>query len=158
MPAIVNPDLVAVEYDLLGDFTCDLAIGDSSSKTFLLVELEDARQNSVIVKRTSKLTPEYSPRLERGVSQVTDWFCRLSDAERTEDYFNRFGASRVSVHGMVAVGRERDLSERERRRLGWRDHTLVDSKHMSLITFDRVMSDLRFRLKMYPESRKAANL
>lgn len=69
IPDIANPDRLALEYDLFGDFTCDLAVGDSTSKTFLLVEFEDALPGSLFKTIPNKATPEWSPRLEHGFSR-----------------------------------------------------------------------------------------
>jgi hypothetical protein len=66
VPAIANPDLVAVEYDLFGDFTCDLAIGDSHNKTYLLVEFEDAKAKSLFADKGTKETPEWAPNASWG--------------------------------------------------------------------------------------------
>jgi len=33
VPDIANPDRIAFEYDLYGDFACDLVVGDSTSHT-----------------------------------------------------------------------------------------------------------------------------
>ncbi len=60
---IANPDRLAFELDLFGDFACDLAVGDSSSQTYLLVEFEDAKKNSLF-KEGTKYAPDWSQRLE----------------------------------------------------------------------------------------------
>ena len=155
IPDIANPDRVANEYDIFGDFACDLAVGDSTSQTFLLVEFEDAKAESLFVKNSAKATPEWAPRLEHGFSQVLDWFWKLSDMEKSDDYENRFGARHVAIHGLVVVGREQNLEPREKARLKWRqDHTIVHSKKVSVITFDQLIRDLRYRLSRYPEAAK----
>jgi len=155
IPDIANPDRVANEYDIFGDFACDLAVGDSTSKTFLLIEFEDARAESLFVKKGAKATPEWAPRLEHGFSQVLDWFWKLSDMEKSDDYQNRFGARHVAIHGLVVVGREQTLQPRENARLKWRqDHTIVHSKKVSVITFDQLARDLKYRLSRYPEAAK----
>jgi len=129
VPDIANPDRLATEYDIFGDFACDLAVGDSTSKSFLLIEFEDAKPNSLFVSAGAKATPEWSPRLEHGLSQVLDWFWKLGDMEKSDDYENRFGARHVSFHGLVIVGRDQPLQPREKIRLKWRqDHTVVHSK------------------------------
>lgn len=148
---IVNPDRIANEYDIFGDFTCDLAIGDSSTQTYLLVEFEDAKPDSLFIMAGSKSTPEWARRLEHGFSQVIDWFWKLRDMERTDDYENRFGARHVDIHGLVVVGRDQKLEKREIARLKWRqDHIIVDSKRVSVITFDQLVRDIRYRLSRYP--------
>jgi hypothetical protein len=155
IPDIANPDRVANEYDIFGDFACDLAVGDSNSKTFLLVEFEEAKPNSLFVKNGTKATPEWAPRLEHGFSQVLDWFWKLSDMEKSDDYENRFGVRHAAIHGLVVVGRDQHLQPREKARLKWRqDHTIVHSKKVSVITFDQLARDLRYRLSRYPEAAK----
>lgn len=155
IPDIANPDRVANEYDIFGDFACDLAVGDSKSKTFLLVEFEDAKPESLFITKKGKETPEWAPRLEHGLSQVVDWFWKINDMEKSDDYENRFGARHVAIHGLVVVGREQSLKPREKARLKWRqDHTVIHSKKVSVITFDRLASDLRYRLSRYPEAAK----
>jgi Domain of unknown function (DUF4263) len=155
IPDIANPDMVASEYDIFGDFTCDLAVGDSKSETFLLVEFEDAKLESLFIKSGAKATPDWAPRLEHGFSQVLDWFWKLSDMEKSDDYENRFGARHVAIHGLVVVGRDQALQPREKARLKWRqDHTIIHSKKVSIITFDQLVRDLKYRLSRYPEAAK----
>src|SRR3954462_7875 len=38
----VQPDQLSYQYQLFGDFACDLAVGDSARRTFGFIELEDA--------------------------------------------------------------------------------------------------------------------
>jgi hypothetical protein len=156
VPDIANPDLIANEYDVFGDFACDLAIGDSNSQTYLFVEFEDAKSESIFVKNATKSTPEWGPRMEHGFSQVIDWFWKITDMEKSDDYENRFGARHVAIHGLVVVGRDQSLQVREKARLKWRqDHIIVHSKRVSIITFDQLARDLRYRLSRYPEAAKA---
>jgi hypothetical protein len=156
IPGIVNPDRIAIEYDVFGDFTCDFIVGDSTKKTFLMVEFEDAKPNSLFVQKGTKATPEWSPRLEHGFSQVLDWFWKVSDVEKTIEYESRFGSRLATIHGIVVVGREQELELREKSRLQWRqDHTIVQSKKVSVITFDQLVRDLKYRLFWYPEAAKA---
>ena len=145
------PDLLAHEYDLFGDFVCDLVIGDSHSKSFLFVEFEDAKPQSLFVKRPGKVTPDWAPRVEHGLSQVIDWFWKLADSEKSDDYEYRFGTRHANVHGMVIIGRDQNLTEREKRRLEWRQrHTLVHSSKLMIVTFDQLVRDLRYRVQRFP--------
>jgi hypothetical protein len=105
------------------------------------------------VSKPGKTTPEFSPRLEHGFSQVVDWFWKLSANEKSDEYEHRFGARRATIHGLVVVGREQNLEPREDARLRWRqEHTMVDSKKVSVISFDQLVKDLRFRLTRYREA------
>jgi len=152
---IVNPDRLAFELDIFGDFACDLAVGDSTNHTFLLIEFEDAKKNSLF-QQGGKYAPEWSQRLEHGFSQVIDWFWKLDDLEGTDDYEHRFGAKKATFHGLVIIGRGENLIPREKKRLKWRqDHLIVDSKKVSVISFDQLVTDLEFRLNRYSEAAKA---
>ena len=146
----LDSDLLALEYDLFGDFVCDLVVGDSRTNSYLLVEFEDAKPDSLFVKKHNKSTPDWSPRFERGFSQVVDWFWRLSDAEKSDDYHHRFGTRRATMHGMVVVGRDQQLADRELRRLNWRqDLTIVHSRKISIMTYDQLVRDLKYSLGRY---------
>lgn len=156
IPDLANPDKIALEYDIFGDFACDLAIGDSASHTFLFVEFEDAKPESLFTRNGAKSTPEWAPRLEHGFSQVLDWFWKLTDMEKSDDYENRFGARHAAIHGLVVVGRDQALQPREKARLKWRqDHIIIHSKKVSVITFDQLVRDLKYRLTRYPDAAKA---
>lgn len=156
IPDLVTPDRIAYEFDIFGDFNCDLAVGDSNSSTFLLIEFEDAKNKSLFVKNGAKTTPEWGSRVEHGFSQVIDWFWKLSDMQSTDEYKDLFGSRHASIHGLVVVGREQALQDREKRRLKWRqDHTIVHSRKVSLITFDQLVRDLEYRLVTLPMAAKA---
>jgi hypothetical protein len=96
------------------------------------------------------VTPEWEQRVERGLSQVVDWFWKLSDLEKSVDFENKFGTRHPTFHGMVIVGRDQELGLREQSRLKWRqDYTIVDSKRVRIITFDQLARDLGYRLTNY---------
>jgi len=146
---IVNADRIAFEFNLFGDFACDLAVGDSGSQHYLLIEFEDAKKNSLFVPN-GKYAPDWSPRLEHGFSQVIDWFWKLEDLKRTDDFEHKFGAKEATFHGLLIIGRTQHLNDRETKRLRWRqDHVVVNSNKVSVRSFDQLLSDLEFRLKAY---------
>ncbi len=153
VPDIINSDMIAYEYSFYGDFTSDLAIGDSETKTFCFVEFEDATATSIFRKQAKKVTPEWSPHFEHGFSQIVDWFWKLDDMSRSTDFKNRFGADYIKYCGLLILGRSTGLGYREHQRLKWRtDKVLVDSKHIFCVTFDDLYSDLATRLKIYPKA------
>jgi hypothetical protein len=117
--------------------------------------MTSALPNSLFIKKKGKATPEWAPRVEHGFSQVVDWFWKLSDLEKTDDFEYKFGARHVTFHGMVIVGRDPALATREQNRLRWRqDQTFVDSHKVSIITFDQLARDLGYRLTIYPVAAK----
>ncbi len=147
---ICRYDLVAHEYDLFGDFSCDVVVGDSQTKTYLFVELEDAKPKSVFVKKKGKATPEWSNRFEHGFSQIVDWFWKLSDMTKTDDFENRFEGRYINIHGLLIVGRNENLRQRECWRLQWWQKSVrVDSNIISCITYDDLLKDLQFRIKLF---------
>lgn len=149
VPDIITSDMIAYEYSFYGDFTSDLAIGDSETKTFCFVEFEDAAPASIFRKGT-RLTPEWSPRFEHGFSQIVDWFWKLDDMSRSTDFKSRFGADHIRYCGLLILGRSANLGYREYQRLKWRtDKVLIDSKHIFCLTFDELYSDLATRLRIY---------
>jgi hypothetical protein len=136
---IVRFDRLAFEYDLFGDFACDLAVGDSKGKVYGFIEFEDASPGSIFVRRKGKSTPEWSPRFEHGFSQITDWLCKLDDMERTDEFEDRFGRRPVHYSGLLVVGRSEGFAPRELRRLTWRqERTVVNSRHIRCLTFDQL--------------------
>ncbi|MCP4107228.1 MAG: DUF4263 domain-containing protein [Desulfobacteraceae bacterium] len=150
VPDIVNFDMIAYEFSFYSDFSSDLAIGDSETKTFCFVEFEDATDTSIFRRRGKKSTPEWSPRFEHGFSQIVDWFWKLDDMSRTADFKNRFGTHYINYYGLLVLGRSTEMEYREQQRLKWRlDKILVDSKHIFCVTFDDLYSDLENRLKIY---------
>jgi hypothetical protein len=55
--------------------------------------------------------------------------------------------------GLVIIGRANTLSDRENKRLRWRqDHVVVNSNKVSVKSFDQVLNDLEFRLTMYTDA------
>jgi hypothetical protein len=49
-------DRIAWEFDIFGDFACDLAVGESARGAYCLVEFEDARRESVFQQQGAKAT------------------------------------------------------------------------------------------------------
>jgi hypothetical protein len=112
-PKIYKYDKLAFEYNLFGDFVVDLAIGDSVRKSYCFVEFESAKYNSIFVAKSGKTTPEWSPTFERGYSQIIDWFWKLNDMERTEEFENRFNSRTIKYVGVLVVGRNEYLEPKE---------------------------------------------
>jgi Domain of unknown function (DUF4263) len=141
---------IAFEFDVFGDFAADVAVGDFRKKSYCFIEFEDARLNSVFVSKTGKYCPDWSPRFEKGFSQIIDWFWKIDDLERTDDFENRFGARRIDYIGILVIGRNDYLEPREKKRLVWRqEHLVLNSKHVYCVTFDDLYSDLLFRINKY---------
>jgi hypothetical protein len=147
---IVRFDRLAWEYQLFGDFVCDLAVGDFVRKTYCFIECENAGPKSLFVKEGKKSTRAWSPRFEHGYGQVVDWFYKLRDREKSDEFEARFGSRSIDYTGVLLIGRSQYLSAEERMRLDWRKtHVVVDSKRIVCVTYDDLVNDLLFRLSSF---------
>ena len=145
-PYIGAPDRLAYEFKIEGDFQCDLVIGESSDHQFCFVEFEDACEESIFTT-SGRAIPTYSQRLEHGFSQIVDWFCKLRQIHESQTCEDIFGGRTPNYVGLVVIGRECALKDQEKARLRWRrDHTLVNSKHVHVVTFDDIYTFLDQRL------------
>lgn len=148
-------DKVASELELFGDFACDAAGGDSHTRSYTLVEFEDAQQYSVLTKlEIGKTIKRWSPRFEHGFSQLVDWAWRLSkEGSSTEAYRRIFGANNANIHLLLIAGRDADLTLDDQERIRWRANNIsLGSFRMSCLTFDGVLNTLRRRLILVKQS------
>ncbi|MGO8996278.1 MAG: Shedu anti-phage system protein SduA domain-containing protein [Polyangiaceae bacterium] len=68
----------------------------------------------------------------------------------TADFKNTFGDRRAAFQGLIVAGKDMKLSAQEQDRLKWRmDRTLIDSNHVSCISFDGLCDDLDQWLNNY---------
>jgi hypothetical protein len=149
-PHILHIDRLAFEYPLFGDFACDIVVGDAANHAYCFIELEEAGPASLFVKQGKKATRAWSPRFERGVSQVIDWFHKLDDLKRSDDFAARFGSRVIRYSGIVVVGRDQYLKQGERERLQWRtQNVVVASQLIPCVTLDGLVAHLQARLARF---------
>ena len=148
---IENYDRIATEFDIFGDHTADVAIGDSKEHQYCFIEFEDATKSSIFKKKGKKATLEWSDRFDHGYSQVIDWLLWLENQKNTLAYVQRFGVGEVQYVGLLIVGRDRYLTDPSlRQRLTWRsEQVIVCSRKLHCITFDKLYSDLNSRLRIW---------
>src|SRR5260370_3820620 len=89
-------DRIAWEFDIFGDFACDLAVGEKDRGAYCLIEFEDAASNSVFQKQGEKATREWGKRFDHGYSQAIDWAHKLDDLRRTKSVLARFDQLEVT--------------------------------------------------------------
>jgi hypothetical protein len=142
-PSLRRFDRVAWEYDLFGNFFCDIVAGEVGGKAYTFIELEDASPLSVFKKHGAKTTREWSPRIDRGYSQIIDWFYSLNDRANSEEFEARFGARPIEYTAVLVAGRNQYLDRGELLRLAWRrEHVVVHSKKIHCVTYDQLVDDL----------------
>jgi hypothetical protein len=151
-PGITKVDSIAYEYDLFGDFVCDFVVGDSRRHAYCFIEFEDAKRNSIFIP-TSRATSDWATRFEHGFSQIVDWIYKLSDAEKSDAFEDRFGARSIDAMCILVIGRSALLTEPERRRILWRErHVVVHSQKIRCMTYDQLLEEFSFILTTYPEA------
>ena len=155
-PRISRLDRIAWEFDLFGDFACDLVVGDSARKAYSFVEFEGAGPSSVFKKQGARAVRAWSPDFEHGYSQLIDWFYKLHDRHNSDELDARFGKRSIDFMGILIIGRDRFQDAGERLRLEWRrEHVIVHSKKIHCVTFDELLDDLTHRLEVYPLAAQA---
>ena len=136
-------DKIAYEYDLFGDFVCDLVVGNSQTHEYCFVEFENATVDSIFTKKKGRYESYYTCRFEQGYSQVADWFYQLNDVSESQ-IAKRFNKARINYYGILIIGRSAFLSENEQKRLAWRRrHFVVNSQHILIYTFDQLLDLLK---------------
>jgi hypothetical protein len=148
-PDILRFDRLAFEFPLFGEYTCDFVVGDSLTHHYCFVEFEDASPHSVFKKKRGKTNADWSDRLNRGFSQIIDWFMVLEGQRRSALHKARFGTDVIHFNGLLVIGRDADLDDVHRDRLAWRSqNVLVGGKHVYCLTFDRLFAFLNAKVKL----------
>jgi hypothetical protein len=146
-PRIAWADRIAWEFDVFGDFACDLAVGEWDRGAYCLVEFEDARRDSIFERQGQKATREWGRRFDHGCSQILDWAHKLADLSASADFLARFGRREISYEAVLVIGRDRHLDAGEKQRLAWRtDSVTVNAKKVICMTFDELLNQLSVRL------------
>lgn len=149
-PKITNPDRLAHEFQIYGDFVADLIVGDSTEHRYVLIEFENGAADSIFKKKKGKATPDWASRFEGAYSQLTDWLWKLEDMRSTGDFQNTFGSRRATFQGLIVIGKDMALSQQELDRLKWRiDRTKIDSNEISVVSFDELKNHLDTWLTRY---------
>jgi Domain of unknown function (DUF4263) len=139
-------DRACHEFDLFGNFRCDWAVGDYASRSYTLIEFEDARRNSVFAAG-EKYHEEWGRRFEHGFSQLVDWFWAIDAYRGNPDFCRRFGDGPAQFFGILIVGRRAFLTPAQEDRMKWRlDRVTINTSKITCITFDELYDLLRKRL------------
>ena len=136
----LDVDEMQFEFDLWGNFRCDVGFGNSTTNTYCLIELEGAQKNSLF-KNKPKNYPKYSDRLECGYSQIIDWFFKIDEIKNTSGIKRRFAGEYPRVNAVLIIGRSHFLNtDLERNRFNWRrDNTLIGAKNVNCLTYDELL-------------------
>jgi len=125
-----------------------VAVGHRTARQFTLVELEDARENSIFEVARGREYPRWSGRFERGFSQLVDWAWRI-DHERQPSVTLEaaFGTVDPRIHYLLVIGRDRWIGAAGRARLDWRHlHNGISGQRTTVWTYDDLFSFIDDRL------------
>jgi hypothetical protein len=100
--------------------------------------------------KEGKTMKAWSSRFEHGFSQLVDWAWRLSSESGSSAAFRRiFGDDHATIHFLLVIGRDDDLSVDDLIRLRWRANNVTLGQYrMSCATFDGVLQSIRRRLSL----------
>ena len=94
------------------------------------------------------LQPEFSTRLEHGLSQIIDWFYKIEGMQNSDDMEERFGQNKINYEGILVVGRSKFLTPATKKRLDWRSkYVLINSRSVLYYTFDDLFEVLNYKLQ-----------
>jgi hypothetical protein len=155
-PRICWADRIGWEFDIFGDFACDLAVGERGRNAYCFVEFEDGMRGSVFEQEGKKATRKWGRRFDHGYSQVIDWFHKLDDRRSSADFVARFGSYEINYEAVLVIGRDQHLDAGEKQRLNWRNaNVAVHTKKVYCMTYDELLSQLSTRLKVLSDVEKA---
>lgn len=147
--AVLEPDHVAHEFALWGDFVCDTLSGSKRNGAFVLIEFEDAGEASLFRRVAGRRVSRWGARVEAGLSQVTDWLFRLDRARNSSEMERDFGTRQVRPLGLVVVGRRSEVTPYDLERLNWRsEHTVVGGAQIAIMTYDDLLDWLDGRVNL----------
>lgn len=149
-PSIALVDRIAWEFDIFGDFACDLVVGNWAKGAYTFVEFEDAKKSSIFRKQGEKATREWGTRFDHGCSQIIDWAYKLDSLSRSHDILARFGVHEITYEMILVIGRADHLDKGEKHRLKWRGNNVsVQNNKIMCMTFDNLLDELSERLVMF---------
>jgi hypothetical protein len=149
-------DRIGWEFDIFGDFACDLVVGEWSRGEYCFVEFEDASSESVFEKRGKKATREWGRRFDHGYSQIIDWAHKLDDRLASADFLARFGVREIKFEAVLVIGRDKHLDMGEKHRLSWRaEKVTVNTKKVVCMTFDELLNQFAVRLDILSHVERA---
>jgi hypothetical protein len=150
VPGIGMANRIAFEFDVFGNYTADLVIGNGNTQTYCAIEFEDARENSVLHKTASRAQKEWGRRLEHGFGQMIDWFHSFDDHKGSADFAKHFGHGHIQIHGILLIGRSAHLTNYDRSRLRWRsDRVTINTHKISCLTYDELLETLNVQWQVF---------
>jgi hypothetical protein len=155
-PRFGKADKLGLELSLFGQFRCDIAVGDSTTNSYTLVELEDAREYSVFEGGKHRQYRRWSVRFEHGFSQLVDWAWRLSqEAAASSNKEPIFGRLDPDVDFLLIIGRRHWISDSDARRIPWRaKNNQIQGHQITIWTYDDAFEILDRRMRTAEESAK----
>jgi len=153
---VLSPRFYMDEFNLFNEFYPDFGIADKNKESFVFVEFEEAKQFSIFGEKVNKasIRHEWGVKLERGFSQIINWFYRLEDHKRSNKFKEHFGGKEIKYWGILVVGRDAHIPPGASERIEWRfDRVTVDLKRVYFYTYDGLYRELKSKFEILLEER-----
>lgn len=104
-------DSFRYEFGVQGAVYADLALGNASRSTALMVEFEGGEATSIFAQSGTQQLPAWSRQIEHATSQLIDWSWVLADSGRSALLASNLGIAELDVQFIVVCGRSTSLSD-----------------------------------------------
>lgn len=130
----------------VGDYRVDFVIANHDKSKVALIEFENAKENSLFVKKTSSKTSisyEWAPRFDHGYSQVIDWvYLNSQNHGEIEKCFKDKKLDPINFALVIGWNKHLQISDLQERFNFRRNETYVDKKNIYCNTFDALLEEL----------------
>ena len=149
----LDVDEMQFEFDLWGNFRCDIGFGNSTTNTYCLIELEDAKKDSIFAKKPVR-HPKFSDRINRGQSQIEDWIWKIDSLKNNSNEIKElFDSDHPTITYLLIIGRNHFI-ERHSLKERFKFKKEMHSKIMKYLTYDEVLLYLENSIKKIDDYKK----
>ena len=108
-PQIANLDRLATEFDMFGDHTADVAVGNFLNLISIAPSSSRMAPGTVFQEKRQKATLDWSSRFKHGCSQIIDWLLWLENQKNTNSYINDSEVGQIQYTGLLVISRDKFL-------------------------------------------------
>jgi hypothetical protein len=147
--SLAQPDRIAYELNLGGNYRPDFVVGCSTTKSALFVELEDGKKTSFFADPgDDKAT--LAPRVLGAVSQIVDWSFQLSQLNAA-GYTAVLGFNPAEITYLIVCGRKSAITNPvEQLRYDWVTNAVtVSGRTVQIQTYDDLQELVRMHQSPY---------
>jgi hypothetical protein len=137
---VKRADVYKFEFQIQGAFRADLVVGNLRQKSFVFVEFEAGRDDSLFGPNGTNQMRDWSRQLEHGFGQLVDWAWAIQDAGHTTIFKNAFECDDLSAIYLLVCGRDSSMNSIEKKRFFWRSKNItLTGKIATTLTYDDLL-------------------